>query len=151
MPPTIEPQALDTPDLRLGFLEIWIQDREFPHSTDSWDANWLRVIVRCQMQLATVWKSGPILHLRELREWIEDSDRMYKTLAGEAKLACMEPALDVLMRIDKVGHIEVRVTISSDSMQEQHLLYFEIDQSYLPDFINDGHHVLAKFPMRGTV
>lgn len=147
---TIDPYALDIPDLRRGYLEMWIHDREFPQSADYWDANWLMVTVRCHMQLATVWTSGPIIHLRELRPWIEGTEKMYRTLAGEAKLECLEPGLDVQMRIvDKLGHIEVKVTIASDSMREQHLLYFEVDQSYLPDFINDGHRVLARFPMRG--
>jgi hypothetical protein len=145
----IDLDKLGTPDLQLGQLEIWIHGRQFPEATDYWDGNWLMVTVRCHTQTAMVWTSGPIIHLSELVRWIKSTEQMHDTLTGEANLACMEPELDVEMKMNKLSHIEVKVEITSYSPREHHLLNFEIDQSYLPDFVKDGRRVLAKFPIRG--
>src|SRR5688572_10277914 len=116
----IAPDSLGTPDLSLGRLEIWIHGRQFPQSADYWDGNWLEVTVRCQTERAMVWTAGPIIHLSELTHWIKSTEQMHNTLTGEANLACMEPELDVAMKIDKLGHVQVQVQITSNSPHENH-------------------------------
>jgi hypothetical protein len=146
---TIDPNTLGMPDLQLGQFEIWIHGRQFPEATDYWDGNWLMVTVRCQTQLATVWTAGPIMHLSELANWIKSTEQMVNTLTGEANLVCMEPELGVEMKMDKLGHVRVKVKITSDSPKGHHVLNFEIDQSHLPDFVRDGRRVIAQFPIIG--
>ena len=38
---------LDTLDLKLEGLQIWVHGRQFPDLHDYWDGNWLRVTAHC--------------------------------------------------------------------------------------------------------
>jgi len=94
-------QAMDRPDhnslgpptLEIDQLRIWIRGREFPSSLDFWDGNWLDITAHCSAGGADVWVSGPFLHLSELQSWFESTYQLNETLAGEAVLKCIEPAL----------------------------------------------------------
>jgi hypothetical protein len=108
--------SLGAPDLKLEGLQIWVQGRQFPDSHDYWDGNWLRVVAHCGGNGASVFATGSIIHLSELNRWLVETEELLKNLNGEAKLACMEPALSVTLKSGSLGHITMEVSITPDHM-----------------------------------
>jgi hypothetical protein len=140
---------LGTPDVKLAGLQIWIHGREFPKSRDYWDGNWLRVTAHCGADGASVVTSGSIIHLDELQRWLTESEKMHRTLRGEASLECIEPELNVRLRAMSLGRIAMEVEITPNNITQQHSFEFEIDQSYLAPLIEQCRSILEAYPIRG--
>ena len=141
---------LGTPDLKLEGLQIWIHGRQFSDAADYWDGNWLRVTAHCGGSGASVFATGSIIHLSELDRWRVESEELLKNLSGEAKLACMEPALSVTLKSGSLGHIVMEVSITPDHMSQRHWFQFEIDQSYLPPLVKQCQSILDVYPIKGS-
>jgi hypothetical protein len=140
---------LGSPQIQLAGLQIWVRSRERPEATDYWDANWISVTVHCGAKGADVWASGTFIFLTEIKDWADSCEQMYKTLSGEANLNCMEPELSVKMRMHELGHISIEVSLTPDCLTQEHKFKFEVDQSYLPQLVNECRNVLAKYPIQG--
>ncbi len=136
------------PDLQISGLRLWIHGRQFPDSDDYWDGNWLNITAHCQASGANVTAGGSILHLSELHGWLKSLEKMNATLQGSASLECMEPELGVAIKAGNLGHIEMEVNITPSHLEQQHRFIFEIDQTYLPDLIEQCSSVLATFPLK---
>ncbi len=141
--------TLDPPHIRLDGLRIWVHSRQYPDVLEYWDGNWLIVTVCAAWSGAQVWVSGPILHIPELAQWAEESERLYKTLKGEAKLSCMEPNLSVKLTAHMTGQIQAEVNITPDNLTQYHSFKIELDQSYLPEFLQGCKRVLQEYPVVG--
>jgi hypothetical protein len=141
---------LGAPDLKLEGLQIWIHGRQFPDSGDYWDGNWLRVTANCGGNGASVFATGSIIHLSELDRWLVETEELLKNLDGDAKLACMEPALSVTLKSGSLGHITMEVSITPDHMTQRHWFQFEIDQSYLPLFVKQCQSILQAYQIKGS-
>jgi hypothetical protein len=139
---------LGPPDIEIETLRFWIHSRQFPEAMDFWDGNWVNVTVHCSAEGANVTVEGPILHLPELKAWIDGCQRMYDNLSGRAELNCIEPNLAVEMSADKTGQVEMEVDITADQMCQAHHFKFTLDQSYLPGLIRGCNKVLEKYPLR---
>jgi hypothetical protein len=61
----------------------------------------------------------------------------------------MEPNIGLTLRTDKTGHIEVTVEITPYYSEQEHIFRYELDQSYLPDFLKSIRDVLARLPLKG--
>lgn len=105
---------LGTPDLKIEGLQIWVHGRQFPDAADYWDGNWLRVTAHCGGNGASVFTTGSIIHLSELDRWLVESEELLENLKGEAKLACVEPALSVTLKSGSLGNITMEVSITPD-------------------------------------
>jgi hypothetical protein len=140
---------LGEPDLELSGLQIWIHGRQFPDSADYWDGNWVNVTTHCGAQDASVWTSGPIIHLSEIAHLLQGAREMNTSLKGTATLPCMEPELAVELRADGLGHIEMIVEITPDNLSQEHKFTFEIDQTYLPSLISSCQTILRNYPIKG--
>ena len=140
---------LGTPDLKLEGLQIWVDRRQFPDAADYWDGNWLRVTAHCGRSGASVFATGSIIHLSELDQWLVESEGLLKNLSGEAKLACMEPALSVTLKAGSLGYIAMEVSITPDHISQRHWFQFEIDQSYLPPLVKQCQAILEAYPIKG--
>jgi len=110
------------PDLKLEGPQIWIHGRQFPDAADYWDGNWLRVTAHCGGNGASVFATGSIIHLSELDRWLVETQELPKNLSGEAKLACMEPALSVTLKSGSLDHITMEVSIALDHMTRRQLV-----------------------------
>jgi hypothetical protein len=141
---------LGAPDLKLEGLQIWVHGRQFSDSNDYWDGNWLRVTAHCGGNGASVFATGSIIHLSELDRWLVGTEELLKNLTGEAKLACMEPALSATLKSGSLGHITMEVSITPDHMTQSHRFQFQIDQSYLPPFVKQCQSILKAYPIRGS-
>jgi len=141
---------LGAPDLKLYGLQVWVHGRQFPDSHDYWDGNWLRVTAHCGGNGASVFTTGSIVHLPELDRWKSETEVLLKSLNGEAKLDCMEPALSAILKSGSLGHVTMEVSITPDHMTQRHWFQFSIDQSYLPPFMKQCQSILKTYPIRGS-
>ncbi|MFC1853746.1 hypothetical protein ACFL27_26480 [candidate division CSSED10-310 bacterium] len=142
-------EPLGKPDVQLAGLKIWIHGRQFPDCDDYWDGNWLNVTAFCGTAEACVWTGGHIIHLSEISHFRIGAARLYQEISGEAELPCLEPELAVELKSQDLGHIEMIVNITPDSVSQAHRFIFNIDQSYLPPLIADCDEILEKYPLVG--
>lgn len=141
-------EQLGNPDIKLAGLSIWIHQRQFPETEDYDDGNWLIITACCEASGATVWTQGPIIHLSEIYRLMKGCEQMSDSLSGEAQLDCMEPELDLTLKMLKNGQIRMEVEISPAHLIQRHWFRFDIDQSYLPNLIRDCHKALDKYPIK---
>jgi len=137
-----------TPDLCIENFKLWILGRQFPDSNDYWDGNWLDVAVTCTGESSSVRAGGSILHLSELQKWLTECKQIYAALSGEAHLSCMEPNMDVKIKMESRGRCKFFVSLSNDPLIEKHSFIFELDQSYLPPFIQSLETLLHSYPLK---
>jgi hypothetical protein len=141
-------KQLGDPDIKLAGLSIWIHQRQFPEAEDYDDGNWLIITACCEASGATVWTKGPIIHLSEIYRLMKGCEQMSDSLSGEAQLDCMEPELDLTLKMSKSGQIKMEVEISPTHLTQSHWFRFDIDQSYLPKLIRDCRKALDKYPIK---
>ncbi len=137
------------PDIKLIGLEIWILGRQFPDSNDYWDGNWVNVIAHCNAHGSRVEVSGSIIHLSEIHYWHQSLETLYETLEGSACLDCMEPELNILIKVQSLGKMEMQVKITPDHLNQKHLFIFELNQSFLPDLIKSCKKIMQNYPLTG--
>jgi len=138
-----------TPDLCIENFKLWVIGRQFPDATDYWDGNWLDVAVNYTGNSSDVRVGGSILHLSELQKWLIECKQIYATLSGEAHLKCMEPNLDVKIKMEIRGRCKFFIFLSNDPLIEKHSFIFELDQSYLPPLIQSLEALLHSYPLKG--
>jgi hypothetical protein len=145
------PELLGPSSFRLGPFQVWVRGRQFPDAQDSWDGNWLNVVVHCGTHGASVWAEGPILDTVSLSGFRTGLAALYETLGGEAVLESLEPNVRVdVSPSDRAGHMRVRVAITPDHLHQAHRFEFDTDQTYLPPLLTQLDSVLKTFPIRGT-
>ena len=139
----------EEPDLRIAGLSIWVLGREFPDSSDYWDANWLNVCVRVEATQAVVETDGPIIRISELATFIEELERLDRTLAGSASLKCLEPNLDVVIQGNTRGHAMATIKVTPDHLNQSHEFIFGFDQTYFKPLIAQCSKLLSEYPIKG--
>lgn len=146
---TITKPTID-PDISLSGFKIWIIGRQFPNSTDYWDANWLNVTAHCVSAGSQVWTQGPIIHLSEIEQWLSSLQALNKAPQGEVRLPCMEPELNAKVLFDQTGKGSLVVSITPDHRNEYHEFTFTLEPSCLQGVIKDLKSVLVHYPIRGA-
>ena len=62
----------------------------------------------------------------------------------------MAPELSVSLRtIDELGHISMRVEITPEHLEQEHVFLFQIGQTYLTALVGECGKLLNRFPIRG--
>lgn len=137
------------PELGIAGLAVWILDREFESAEDYWDGNWLLVLAECRASGAVVQATGAILHLSQIRKWLNQLKPLYDQLTGKAVLGGYEPNLAAAIELND-GRGTVVVDITPDHLTQHHQFVFPIDQSHLPELISALERLLDQYPMRGS-
>ncbi|WP_432206029.1 WapI family immunity protein [Brucella rhizosphaerae] len=137
------------PNLHFNGFSLWIDGRQFPDVLDFWDRNWLMVRARMEANGAHVECAGPILMTTDIRKFRDQLDVMATSLAGEATLKGLEPEINVVLRMQKLGHVEAVIEITANHINQYHRFIVEGDQSYLPGLIRSCDAILCKFPVIG--
>ena len=138
-------------DLCIETFELWIRGRAFPSSEDYWDGNWLDVVARCSGESSMVETEGCILHLSELHTFLVECKQIYNTLSGRACLDCLEPNINLKIKMENAGHCKISVSITSDYLYEEHSFIFDLDQTYLPPLISSLEFIINSYPLKGEV
>ena len=142
-------EPLGPPDLQVAGLRLWVHGRQFPTADDYWDGNWLHVTVHCAAPGASVWVSGPLIHLSEITHFVRGVEVLHTALQGEATLPCMEPEFAVTLMAEELGHMKMVVTITPDHLAQAHRFTFALDQTYLPPVIASCRTLLRQYPIKG--
>jgi hypothetical protein len=142
-------EQLGTPSIRLGGLQIWVHGPESLSPAAPY-VDWLIATAHCGALGADVWVHGSILMLSSIKVWVEGCEKIHRDLSGDAVLDGVEPELFVTMKVsDRLGHIQVCVSITPDYLRQKHKFEFELDQSYLPNMIQECRAVLSSFGIKG--
>lgn len=144
-------KQLGAPDIRLSGLQIWIHSRTPEDDQETWGGNWLRVTVHCGALGSDVWADGEIIHLSEMLLWHAEIEQLHKMLTRQAKLSCVEPELDIVIKSGPLGRMTMEVSITPDHMNQRHSFEFEIDQSYLQSLLDQLRVVFQKYPVRSKL
>ena len=100
-------------------------------------------------RFASVWVTGPILHVSEIAHFVREVEAIHASLQGEATLPCMEPACAVTLTAEGLGHMTLVVTITPDHLSQAHRCTFALDQSYLPPLIASCRTLWRQYPIKG--
>lgn len=137
------------PNLTLGHFSLWIQGRSCPDSNDFWDGNWLQSKVRVEASGAKIEIVGTFLRNTELLGFMQSVSRMSDKVAGTAELRCIEPNLGMVLAMDRLGHVDVKVSITPDHLTQSHNFSFMVDQTFLPPIVRACGRILERFPIIG--
>jgi hypothetical protein len=99
---------------------------------------------------ARVKCDGPILMTTDIKQFRDQLTVMVDTLAGEATLMGLEPELNVVLKMQKRGHVEGVIEITPDHLNQHHRFTVEADQSYLPALVLSCDAILERFPVINT-
>lgn len=135
-------------DLRLRAFSLTVHAREFPHSEDFWDGNWLAIEARYECPGTLVTLSGPCLRTDEIERFAIAARKLDAALVGEARLDCLEPYLALSVACDTTGHLRIELELRPDLLHERHIFNFELDQTYLKPLIADLDAILVAYPVR---
>ena len=75
---------------------------------------------------------------------------MNGSLAGEAALMGLEPERNLLLKLDKLGHVAGVIEITPNHLNQHHSFTVEADQSYLPALVLSCDAILKRFPVINT-
>ena len=135
------------PSLRFGGFSLWVDQRQFPDASDYWDGNWLMVRARMGASGARVECEGPILMTTDVKQFRDQLAAMVDSLTGEATLMGLEPEINVVLTMQKMGQVEATIEITADHINQHHRFTFELDQSYLPGLVRSCEAILDQFPV----
>lgn len=76
---------------------------------------------------------------------------MIATLAGEAALRGLEPELDLVLRMQRLGQVAATIEITPDHLNQRHQFEMGTDQTYLPDLLRSCDAILEQFPVINEV
>ena len=135
---------------RLAGFELKVLRRQFPNATDYWDGNWLMVECECRAPGATVRANGPFVHLCEVVQLKCALEALQLGETGEKIIDLMEPELKMKFETGSRGHLQFSVALTSNHLDQSHRFSFDIDQSYLPEAIQQCSAILTAYPVRGV-
>ena len=135
------------PDLCFCGFSLWIDSRQFLNASDYWDGNWLMVRAEMNADKARVRCDGPILMTSDVFGFRDQLVSMADTLTGQAALNGLEPELNIVLKMQKLGRIEGVIEITPDHLNQDHRFIVEADQSYLPALILSCDAILERFPV----
>jgi hypothetical protein len=143
-------KELGPPALKVAGFQLWVHGRQFPDAEDADDGNWLRVTGHCGASGASVWVQGSFLMITDIERFGRDCRSLYEGKGGRAGLEPFEPELRIgLEATDQMGHIRADVELTPELLTQTHRMQFEIDQSYLPEIIEQCAAVVKAYPVRG--
>lgn len=130
-------------------VTIRVVGRMHQGATDYWDGNWLLSPVEVLVGAFT-GTVGAGLRMEELVRFREQLQELYRTLEGEARLDSMEGWLHLIATGDGKGHIGVTGTVKDEpGMGNQLKFRLEIDQTFLPEIIDELVRIEEAFPILG--
>jgi len=143
-------KELGPPALKIAGFQLWVHGRQFPDADDADDGNWLRVTGHCGASGASIWIQGALLMVTDIAGFGLECQRMHEGTTERATIEPFEPELRLrLEATDGLGHICADVEIAPDHLAQTHRMHFEIDQSYLPEIIDQCAAVVRAYPVRG--
>ena len=118
----------------------------YPESDDSWDQKWIQI----KMELKGGCFQG--VHIAEFmtddfRNLKLQISKLYNNLNGSFDFNDLERNLELRMRGDGIGHFDVQVSASDNSVYNGTLTFtMQFDQTQIPGMVNQLEKIIAKYP-----
>jgi hypothetical protein len=142
--------SLGRPDLQIAGFQIWIQERQFPDSSDYWDGNWLYCTLHCGSSDSDVWlKKAPFIHIPELQRFCNNLMDFSRTMSGLARLETMEENLNLKIEASNPQEIEMEVFITPNPPVEEHRYSFNVTREQVESLQKQLNNVLRAYPVKG--
>ncbi|MCU1527104.1 MAG: hypothetical protein JWP75_867 [Frondihabitans sp.] len=128
---------------------ITVERRQFPEAMDWEDGNWLVSPIRIAVG-RFVGELPAQLRTDELASFRQGLEKIRESLNGEAELSSMDGWLSLSIRCSRNGSLAIS-GLADDKPGIGNKLRFEIDgmdQSFLPDLIDQLRAVEQAFPSR---
>jgi hypothetical protein len=131
-------------------IEVDLLGYERALTGEYWDDNWLNVVIRVQAG-GLQGKATATFITAELIEFLSQLRPLYETLSGEAEFDTMEQQLNLKLKGDGKGHVELCGEVL-DQSGIGHRLNFTLhfDQSQLAASIRELERVTSQFPIRSA-
>jgi hypothetical protein len=138
--------------LRLGgekaeYISLAVSGREYPNSTDYWDANWLI----CTVEIAVGpfrGRVGGMVRADELEVFAGQLQQLNERLHGEAEFSTMEEWLSLRLVGDGRGRIEARCQVSDKPSDGSTLTCcLIVDQTLLPPLLRELSDLIKAYPV----
>lgn len=142
-------------EIRIGqvehdFIKIDVLDRSDPNATDFYYGNWLNVKVAVEVGRFSGLVTGQ-LRAEELASLQADLEKLHRSLSGSVKFSTMENWMSFELMGDGKGHIACTGRVADEYGHGNRLnFYLSIDQTYLPEILNDLQRVNSTFPVHGS-
>jgi hypothetical protein len=133
-------------------ITITVQKRAYPNSTDFWDGNWLVSPIEFEIGEFAGVVSQAMLRTDEIERFQTSLRDLYERNEGEALLPSLENWIELRMRGDGIGHVEVQGEIRDAASGYGNELSFSligIDQTYLPEVLGQLDAILEAYPVIG--
>lgn len=142
-------ENLGHPSLRIAGFQLWIHEEPGAFSSGEPYEGWLSVTAHCGASGASVWTQGSILELSDIVAFGDQCSALARGERTTAALDPIEPWMNVtLEKLDRLGHVGLRVEITPELGEQSHSFKFEIDQTYLAGIVRDCAAIVAD--LRGT-
>lgn len=130
-------------------IEVDVLNRNYPNSSDYWDANWVTSKINIKIPGYLVSYDAD-LRTDELRDFAKEIKLMSKLLKGKATLKNLDNYLQIECEMNKTGKI-IWIAETCYPAGDGAVLKFEFesDQSFLADLIKEMENVLSTFPVIG--
>ncbi|MDN3449468.1 hypothetical protein QMA09_04655 [Planococcus sp. APC 3906] len=130
-------------------LEIDVLQRNYPDSTDFWDANWIASVIHLEIPGYMVHFEAD-LRTDELRDFVDELRSMNENLGGTAILKNLDSYIYLEGAMDLRGKISWNIeTCYPAGIGAELTCDFESDQTYLRILIDELDRVLEAFPVLG--
>ena len=132
-----------------GCFEVDVHGYEQPaDSEDRFDLNWLRAEVSVQAGSFRARESISILTW-ELNGFLAELAKLQESLAGTATFETIEEQLEIRLKGDGRGHVELSGRLSSPQPDADSLMFhLQIDQTDLARTISELRKVMSAYPER---
>jgi hypothetical protein len=134
--------------MRLGsereYIALNVSGREFPNTSDFWDANWLI----CTVEIAVGAFRGRVdgmIRTEELETFRGEIVRLNEGLGGEAEFSTMEQWLALRLIGNGRGQIEARCEVGDGGNTLRCCL--SVDQTFLPPLIQQLSKLIEAYPV----
>lgn len=119
-------------------------------TSDYWDGNW----VSTRIEILAGGFRGKIeadLRSEEFDAFRKGVQQLYATLNGRAELSTLEGWITLTLEGDGRGHVKVTGAVLDQPGIGNRLIFnFDLDQTYLPEVIEQLNLILETYPVVGT-
>ena len=118
------------PDFVIAGLSIWV-DGPQTYADGQVDRQWLEIRAVAEATGSRIEIAGPFLRRTDFRHFQKSLMSIHRDLSGAAFLGSMEPALELSVAGDGMGHVNVTLEITPNYTNQAHRLSWTVDQTEL--------------------
>ncbi|MBN9347574.1 MAG: hypothetical protein J0I48_15490 [Devosia sp.] len=118
-------------DLTIAGLSIWVEGPQ-TYGNGHVDRQWLELRAVAEAPGARIEIAGPFLRRMDFRSFCRELAAVHKCLLGTAQLCSPEPDMNLRVKGDGMGHIEITLDLMSRDGDQTHRIIWTVDQTYLP-------------------